>query len=1085
MNFDRRQFLKASALAAATTVATQRALGASAFTPATAPGASPIQWDKAPCRFCGTGCHVSVGVQDGRVVAIQGEPLAEVNKGLLCVKGYHVGAILYGADRLKTPMLRRNGKLEPISWDEAIEVMAQRIHANPDEFAIYGSGQWTIPEGYAAQKLIKGGLSNNHIDPNARLCMASAVTGYISVYGVDEPAGCYTDLDECDVLIMWGNNPAEMHPVLFSRVIDRRSRGQKVMLIDIGTRRTRTSEYCDEYLEFRPQTDLAIANGIAHLLLANDTWNEDFVGRYCNFRKDGETRTLLGEASSFEEYKRLLEPYTPEYVEALSGVPAEKIRLLADLFARRDLKITSIWCMGMNQHTRGTDINRLVHSVHLLSGHFGTPGDAPTSLTGQPSACGTAREVGTLAHALPGGRVVNNEEHRQQCEELWNLPPGRINPKPGYHTVLMWEKFCQPSSEGGDIATIWVQVTNPGQTLPDLHRLFRGKKNLEDKFLIVSEVYPTATTDLADLVLPAAMWVEKNGIFGNSERRTQQWYKMVEPPGEARDDCWMTIALARRLFELGHEGMRDKDGEFIFTVRDEAGRTVPIWEWEHYYDLNIDRALYEEYRGFSRLKHKDLAPYEVLAKARGLRWPVIQKPDGSWHETPYRFSAFSDPYVNNGAPIQFYHSTTHDDRAQIWFCPYEPAAEEPSEAFPFWLCTGRVLEHWHTGTMTRRVPQLRNAMPHAYVEMHPADAAAKGLSNGDIAVIETPRGKIELPVWTNGRGRPPQGSLFIPFFDENVLVNEITLGAVDPISKEPDYKKCSATVYRKPPPEPRPGRKPLTGAPMDRSPSQPLKPATLRATTLTLTIIAVASASGFFMGLRQSLREAEQIGEAPARHSGEHPAFDQASHLPVAPTYTTIAHSGKSPNAQWSNRLSNLGAPSKEEARAWAMITSGERREQRHTRRAYDGAPPVVPHPIDQHTAASCLQCHGQATQIGALVAPQMSHEPYTSCTQCHVSSEGLGSRWNTSAYDLHSGNRFGGYTAPTQGDRAHEFAPPTIPHTTRMRDHCLSCHGPLGSSPIRTTHPDRQSCTQCHAPNAEMDQRRFLHTEFPIAASE
>ncbi|MDQ8202413.1 molybdopterin-dependent oxidoreductase [Pelagicoccus sp. SDUM812003] len=797
MSIDRRHFLKTSAMAAAVAAARQRAFGKYENTEldATASG-DGVVWDKAPCRFCGTGCHVRVGVKDDKVVAIQGEQLAEVNKGLLCVKGYHVGGILYGKDRLKQPMLRKNGKLEPISWDEAIDVIAERIQENPIEFAIYGSGQWTIPEGYAAQKLIKGGLSNNHIDPNARLCMASAVTGYLSTHGVDEPAGCYTDLDECDVLIMWGNNPAEMHPVLFSRVIDRRSKGEKVMLIDIGTRRTRTTEYCDEYMEFRPNSDLAIANGIAHLLIERGTYDKEFVERFCNFRKDTEKASLMGQASTFEEYAELLKPYTPEYVEKISGVPAEKIRLLADLFGRRDLRITSLWCMGVNQHTRGTNMNRLLHGIHMLSGHFGKPGDAPTSLTGQPSACGTAREVGTLAHALPGGRVVANESHRKDCEAVWNLPEGRINPKPGYHTVLMWEKFCTPSSEGGDVSTIWVQVTNPGHTLPNLKKLFTGKRDLEDKFLIVSEVYPTATTELADLVLPAAMWVEKNGIYGNSERRTQQWFKMVNPPGEARDDTWMTIAVARRLFELGHEGMKDKDGEFIFSVKDESGAEVPIWQWEHYYDLNVDKVLFEEYRQLTFLKHKDVAPYDELVKARGLRWPVVQKEDGSWQETPFRFMEFSDSYVEKGKELQFYHSVTKDDRAQIWFCPYEPATEEPDSAYPMWLCTGRVLEHWHTGTMTRRIPQLRNAMPHAYVEMHPDDAAAQGLANGDLAVVETRRGRIELPVWLNGRGRPPRGTLFVPFFDENLLINELTLGDIDPISKEPDYKKCAAMVYK-------------------------------------------------------------------------------------------------------------------------------------------------------------------------------------------------------------------------------------------------------------------------------------------------
>lgn len=239
-----------------------------------------VTWNKAPCRFCGTGCHVQVGVSDGKVVAVAGDKDADVNKGLLCVKGYHVGGILYGKDRLKRPLLRQGNKFVPTSWDDAIEKISERIEQAPERFAIYGSGQWTIPEGYAANKLMKGGLSNNHIDPNARLCMASAVTGFLATYGVDEPAGCYDDLDNCDVLIMWGNNPAEMHPVLFSRVVDRRSRGEQVTMIDISTRRTRTSVECDHYCEMKPHGDLAIANGIAHLLVNNGTYDKAFVEKH-------------------------------------------------------------------------------------------------------------------------------------------------------------------------------------------------------------------------------------------------------------------------------------------------------------------------------------------------------------------------------------------------------------------------------------------------------------------------------------------------------------------------------------------------------------------------------------------------------------------------------------------------------------------------------------------------------------------------------------------------------------------------------------------------------------------------------------
>lgn len=791
---ERRKFLKLSAMAAATAAAKARDGGDGKLNLSE----GGLTWDKAPCRFCGTGCHVKVGVRAGKVVAIAGHEQAEVNKGLLCVKGYHVGGILYGKDRLTEPMLRKNGRLEPVSWDAAITMIAKRIYDKPKEYANYGSGQWTIPEGYAALKFIKGGLSNNHIDPNARLCMASAVTGFLSTYGVDEPAGCYDDLDAADVVVLWGNNPSEMHPVLFSRVIDRRSRGEKVTIIDIGTRRTRSTEFADHYLNFAPQTDLAIANCIARHLVESGTYDKEFVSKYCNFRidKDDKTRDLHGKSSTFEEYRENLKPYTFEYVSGLSGVPVDQLKMLAETFGNPKIRITSLWCMGMNQHTRGTAINRLVHGIHLLSGHFGKPGDAPTSLTGQPSACGTAREVGTLAHTLPGGRVVMKEDHRADCEKAWNMATGTINENPGYHTVKMWQKFCTPTAEGGDVTTMFVQVTNPGQSLPNLEKLFDRKENLKDKFLVVSEVYPTATTRLADLVLPAALWIEKNGIFGNSERRTQQWFKQVEPPGNAREDLWMTIAIARKLYEMGYPGMKDLNGDFIFNYKDEKGKVVPLWDYEHFHDINADKALYEEYRPLTHKKHKHVAPYDVLAKHQGMRWPVVKGDDGVYRETRFRFSEFSDPFVKKGKTIQFYHSSTKDDRAQIWFCPYEAPPESPSMDYPFWLCTGRVLEHWHTGTMTMRVSQLQKAMPKAYVEINPDDAKGLGLNNGDLAKLTTRRGVLVLPVWINGRARPPKGSVFVPFFDEKLLINQLTLDAHCPVSKEPDYKKCAVRIEK-------------------------------------------------------------------------------------------------------------------------------------------------------------------------------------------------------------------------------------------------------------------------------------------------
>jgi nitrate reductase (cytochrome) len=799
---ERRELLKHLAMGTAVAAATRLSLGRggpealAAPAPPKAAAGDGVRWDKAPCRFCGTGCHVQVGVREGRVVAVRGDEKAEVNRGLLCVKGYHVGLALYGADRLRRPLLRKGGKLEPISWQEAIDIVARRALKDPAGFALYGSGQWTIPEGYAATKLVKAGLGHHQIEANARLCMSSAVTGFMATYGVDEPAGCYDDLDRCDVLITWGNNPAEMHPVLFSRVIDRRTRGEKVTLIDLSTRETRTSRFADRSIRFRPQTDLAIANGIANLLVLHGAHDADFVAKHCGFRAPDANGTLQGRAISFDDYKAMIAEYTPERVEQISGVPAKDIRWLAELFGRRELRITSLWCMGFNQHTRGTAINALVHGIHLLSGHFGRPGDAPTSLTGQPSACGTVREVGTLCNLLPGGHSVASAEDRKRAEEIWNVPPGRVSDKAGYHTLEMWKRFSTPAGQGGDIHTLWVQTTNPAQSLPNLHALVEPSRRLADKFLIVSDVYPTATTRIADLVLPAALWVEKNGMFGNSERRTQQWFKMVDPPGEARSDLWQLIAVAHRLLELGHQGMRDKDGRFLFSAQKD-GKEVPIWDYGHFDDVNVDEMLFDEYRKFSTHHRKDLAPYGEYVKARGLRWPVVRRADGTWHETRFRFAEHEDPYVQQGKAIQFYQSYTNDDRAQIWFQPYGPPPEAPDADYPLWLCTGRVLEHWHTGTMTMRIPQLQRAMPQAYVELHRDDARRLGVQDGEVVVVETRRGRIELPAWIEGRGSPPPGTLFVPFFDERLPINELTLEASDPFSKQPDYKKCAARIRKR------------------------------------------------------------------------------------------------------------------------------------------------------------------------------------------------------------------------------------------------------------------------------------------------
>ncbi|MBL8800514.1 MAG: molybdopterin-dependent oxidoreductase [Planctomycetes bacterium] len=740
---------------------------------------STLKWDKAPCRFCGTGCGVEVATEAGKVVAVRGDEKSPVNKGLLCVKGYHLPAILYGADRLLYPQLRQSdGTLKRISWDEALELIASKYREaldtnGPESVAVYGSGQWTVFDGYAALKWVKGGLRSNHLDPNARLCMASAVTGFLTQFQSDEPMGCYEDLELADDVVLWGANMAEMHPVLFSRILESKRARPTVRIVDIATRRTPSSEYADLYVELRPGSDLALANGILHLLVKNGKLAQSFIDQNCVYKRGIEDLDAIGygcygeqaerytfvdepKDSNFEEFQRFLEDYTPQKVSEISGVSVAQLELLAALYGDSKRKTLSLWCMGVNQHTRGTWMNNLITNLHLVTGKIARPGNNPFSLTGQPSACGTVREVGTLSNRLPADMVVTNPEHRAKAEKIWKLPEGTIPSKPGHHAVDMFRAF-----QRGELACLWIQTTNPWVSLPNLHRYQR--KPGDGKFLIVSEVYPTPTTDQADLILPSALWVEREGVFGNSERRTQQWNKLVDPPGEAREDAWQIVEVAKRM-GMGH-----------------------LFPWEG----DWHEPMFEEYRSFTLGVGKDLASYAQLKTTRGLLWPVV---DGK--ETRYRYAGGHDPYVAKGRDVHFYKAKGYGERAAIWLRPSHPPAEVPDAEYPLWLCTGRVLEHWHTGSLTRRVRQLHQAMPRSYVELNRADASALGVKSGDLVRLKTRRGAMEFEARIDGRGQPPRGSVFVPFFDESLLINELTLDAMDNISKEPDYKKCAVRVER-------------------------------------------------------------------------------------------------------------------------------------------------------------------------------------------------------------------------------------------------------------------------------------------------
>lgn len=848
MDLSRRTFLKATAASVALTMAgcskKEGSSGVKDSGTATKANVEADEWKQTVCRYCGTGCGVLVGIKDGKIISIKGDPDNRSSRGLNCVKGYYLGKLLFGKDRLTKPLIRvdksKKGTMEGFkeaSWEEALDLVASKmreIHAeNPSAVAFWGSGQQPITEGYSIVKLWKAGLLSNSIDPNARLCMASAVVGFMTTFQSDEPMGSYKDLDLADVFVTWGANMAEAHPVLYSRLTARKLSGKDVKHYDLTTLRTRTSETADVCMVFRPQTDLAIANAIANYLIQNNLYDKKFVEDHVQFKagsenightyEDNYEATEQGQTSgknweiTFEDYKERVSEYTFEKASEMSGVSVEDLEALAKEFADPNKKIMSLWTMGVNQHTRGVWMNNLIYNLHLLTGKISKPGCGPFSLTGQPTACGTAREVGVFSHRLPADLNVDVPEHRRFTEMIWNLPEGYLEPiqKPGYHTTKIFREL-----DNGKVKFLWSMANNWAQSMPKLRRFTGreedGKRGILDAFVVVSEGYPTKSTELADVVFPAAMWIEREGQYGNAERRTAVFEKCTEPPGEAKWDIWAIVQVAKRFLEGKKIGNKPAFDVLFGNIWDKEKNDLIADQHE------VNKILWEEYRIFSnpdtsdnkkiqklglqlKTKAKQLAPYEEYFKQHGICWPV-RNVDGKWVETSWRYAdgkqeeGFDqygiEEFGEKGKymDIDFYKSANH--RPTIFFRPFEEAAEVPDEEYPFWFCTGRILEHWHTGSMTRRVPELHRAVPEALCEMNPEDAKALGVNSGDMVRITSRRGDVVIRVSTAGRFSPPKGLVFAPFFAEETLINDVTLDCYDPISKEPDFKKCAVKIEK-------------------------------------------------------------------------------------------------------------------------------------------------------------------------------------------------------------------------------------------------------------------------------------------------
>lgn len=753
MSISRRNFLKASALtAAAAVIGVEPLTNSKALAAAIQEG---VVWHKTVCRLCGVGCGVMLGVKDGKPFGIKGDKENTINKGILCVKGFYLHRMMTAKNRLLHPLVRKDGKLVKASWDEAMNLVASKFKDiiqkdGPDALAYYGSGQGQTEETYLANRLFKGYIGTNNVEGNPRLCMASAVGGYISSFGADEPIGTYQDIEHCNLFLIIGSNTAEAHPVVFDRLVQRKKDSPSCKIIFIDPRKTPTNRIVDLHLQVKPGYDLAIMHAIARQLIKDGYSDEQFIKESVNFSNGKDPIT-------YDDYKAFLEKYTPEYAAEQAGIQPGDIIKAARMFGESPTAMT-MWCMGVNQRVSGVFLNNLIHNLHLLTGKLGKPGCDSFSLTGQPNACGGVREGGALSHLLPGHRVVANEQHRKVVAEIWKTTPDKIQPTPGKHTVAMFE-----AASKGQIKGMYILCTNPAQSLPNLNKYLPGMK---DTFLVVAESFhPTETSKIADVVLPVAFWGEKEGVYGCTERRSQHLAKAVNPSGESRWDGDVLVDLARRLgYGNGFEHFKSPEDVWNEYLKTTAGT-----------DMDLSGATYDR-----------------LKKVRGLVWPVpTTDHPGTWH----RFTS-GDPYFpkDKAGNRRMYFYVKPDGKAVIFARPDKGPEEPVSAEYPVALTTGRILEQWHTMTMTGQIPELNRAAPVPYVEINPDDAKSWGINNRDKVKVTTRRGSLVIEAKVIDRTR--KGTIMIPWHWPESLTNILTIDAVDPGSFEPEYKVAACKVEK-------------------------------------------------------------------------------------------------------------------------------------------------------------------------------------------------------------------------------------------------------------------------------------------------
>jgi len=699
-----------------------------------------IEWKYATCGYCSTGCSIEVGLNEqGKPVSSRGVADADVNRGKLCLKGIYEHELFDSAGRGTVPKKRDHWheQWQDAGWDTALDTTHDEIRRiqekyGRDSFAIISTGQMLTEEFYTLGKLTRGLIGTNNYDGNTTLCMASAVSGYKRSFGSDGPPGCYEDFEHTDCLIAWGSNLPEQHPIIYWRMKEAQEK-RKFPLIVVDPRVTMLAQFADIHLPITPGTDVVLQNALMYVILDEKLEDAEYIENNTN---------------GIEALREEVAKYDPTTAAKLCGIDEDTIRSVARLYAKAGAAM-SIWTMGINQSTHGSDGVVGINNLSLITGNIGKPGGTSLSITGQCNAMGT-REWSSCS-GLPNYRVLENEQDRKDIAEFWNIDEEFLPKKRG-----MFQTDIYHAIEAGHIKGLWLIATNPLSSLPNSERVRRAMQKLE--FCVVQDCYEdTESAQYAHVYLPAGTWAEKEGVMTNTERRVNLVKPIVEPPGEAKPDLWVFKQMAKR-FNIDNRVSFPESAADIFLEM-----------------ASISKGRLSDISGMN---------HDMIEKNRGVQWPYTEEQLG-----------------NNEAPPQggkrLYTETAtfqyEDGRAKLIPLPFIDNNEVPDEKFPVWLNTGRLVEHWHGRTKTGKIGNNNKYSPIPFIEINPDLAAELGIQRGEYVRLVSRRS--DAVVMATPTQRVPKNMIFLPFHFHD-CANRLTLGLLDPHSRQPAFKQSAVRIEK-------------------------------------------------------------------------------------------------------------------------------------------------------------------------------------------------------------------------------------------------------------------------------------------------